>query len=150
MTLRKNEMSITPLRQTYTQLKIEILKGQKGGLLFLNSSGLQGSKRQSDDGCCYFGVLDTLNGEIVNDYVLPTDESLEGQQGRHFVIYYQDYLFWLRDLSIGFGVYIKLDYAMLLKDNMMLSTGDSFFIVNLQGSELSIKAYSSTLAGQAQ
>lgn len=38
----------------------------------------------------------------------------------------------IRDLGIGFGTFVKVDHPLLLRDNNLLSMGNSFLIVNLE------------------
>ncbi|CAG9326642.1 unnamed protein product [Blepharisma stoltei] len=131
---------------------------EKGTLLNIRATGLIGSKRNSNDGYTYFGSKRKLNGAIVNDFVIPLkdQETKENHRGRHFVIYYRidKDSYWIRDLSKGFGAFVRLDYALILKDNMLINLGESFLVVNLVSTpecsppKLSLKMYTGSAGGE--
>lgn len=74
--------------------------------------------------------------EIVNDFIIRTKEpeANERHRGRHFQIEYcvESDVYKIRDLGIGFGAFVKVDHPLLLRDNNLLSMGNSFLIVNLE------------------
>ena len=53
--------------------------------------------------------------------------------GRHFVIEYnisnKKYL--IKDLGVGFGTFVRLDYIHLLRDNQLINIGQIFIVVNI-------------------
>lgn len=79
--------------------------------------------------------LKTRKGEIVNDIVIKTKDKYISQRhrGRHFRIQYciKSNSYTIKDLGIGFGAYVRLDKPLILKDNYLLSMGESFLIINL-------------------
>jgi hypothetical protein len=130
--------------------------------------GLKGSLRGAGDGAVYFGCkkrgthVEGGKGEILNDYLLPVeDPEMKNQhRGRHFVIYYdqEKLCYFLRDLVAGFGVFAKVEYPIvrprqLIKENYMLSIGESFCIFNISGpsssSVLHVKAFTNSTSGSS-
>ena len=65
--------------------------------------------RKKNDGCVYFGFQSELNHVVVNDFLIPTNDSKEKMmmRGRHFVVFYQkeEKGYFVRDLGIGYGVF---------------------------------------------
>ena len=53
---------------------------------------------------------------------------MQDLHGRYFMIYYNidKSSYWLKDLGKGPGVFIKLDYPLVMKDGMIISIGNSF------------------------
>lgn len=109
----------------------------------ITAQGIENSLRGAKDGITYFGCkkrggkagIRVRKGEIVNDIVIKTKdkEIAQRHRGRHFQIQYSlatnNYL--IKDLGVGFGAYIRIDNPLILKDNHLLSMGESFFIINL-------------------
>lgn len=89
----------------------------KGTLLYITPQGLEGSLRFQKDGFTYIGCKKRLNDVIVNDFVIPLKERhlAEMHRGRHFQVSYNidKDSYWIRDLATGFGVFVKLDYALV-------------------------------------
>ena len=59
--------------------------------------------------------------------------------------------YWIRDLAKGYGVFVRLDYALLLKENMLVNIGESFIVVNIVEGvlpKLVLKIFSSTVSGE--
>ena len=140
-----------PTTKGFSKLKLEVLNSDAlatGQLLFMDQLGLLDSLRSARDGCTYFGSHKKLRGEVVNDFLIPA----EGDRGRHFVVYYNFDVgsFWVKPLTTGFGVLVKLEFAVALKDNMLISIGDSFVIVSLHGTYLTLKLFSVTKSGETQ
>ena len=50
--------------------------------------------------------------------------------------------YFIKDLGIGFGAFARLDKPLELKDNHLLSLGESFIIVNLINEKFSVANYS--------
>ena len=69
------------------------------------------------------------------DYSLPLKDETEISKhiGKHFQIEYaldkKSYM--LKDLGNGYGAFVRLDFPQVLKDNNLLSVGESFIVVNL-------------------
>lgn len=128
-----------------------------GTKIFINSTGLvQGSLRKKNDGITYFGYNENLterDNENSIDYVLLpkyqagySSAMTEKYVGRFFQISYieKSQGYYLKDLGNGLGTFIKLkDYA-LLKDNSLISIGDSFLVINLDPSIEKIEAIEET------
>ena len=145
----------------FRTLKIRILNSgvlDKDMILVIRPSGLEDSKREEDDGYVFFGCKKKLKKVIVNDFLVPLKdpELNENHRGRHFVIYYKidKASYWIRDLCIGFGVFVRLDYTLILKDSMLFNIGDSFLVVNFKNSqdlsEILIKVFGAGASGETK
>lgn len=100
----------------------------KGTRLVMTREGLIGSFRNQRDGITYFGAKKKIKDTIINDYVIPVGDK---QLGQHFSVTYKEGSFWIKDLGKGFGVFLKLDYALSISDNMMISIGESFVVFSM-------------------
>lgn len=121
----------------------------KGALFDIDPVGLKNSKREGRDGYTYFGSEWDLNGEIVNDVVLDVEEGIV-HSGRHFVVYFdvdkQSYL--IRDLANGFGVFLRLDYPLVIRNNTIVNVGESFLLFKLgQKDILTMKLHNKSMNG---
>lgn len=145
----------------FKTLKIRIVNSgilDKDKILVIRPSGLEYSKRQADDGYVFFGCKKKMKKVIVNDFIVPLrDPDLnENHRGRHFVIYYKidKGSYWIRDLCIGFGVFVRLDYTLILKDSMLFNVGDSFLVVNFKNSqdssEILIRVFGAGASGETK
>lgn len=71
----------------------------------------------------------------MNDVVIKpkSKELAQRHRGRHFQIQYclSSNSYKIKDLGIGFGAFARLDKPLTLKDNHLISMGESFFIMNL-------------------
>ena len=110
----------------------------------ITPQGLEGSQR--GDGLTFFGSRRRLNGEVVNDVVLPNEDT---SRGRHFLIYFNTDLesYWLRDLAKGAGVFVKLVEPVPVKENMLVRLGNSYVIVNAEGTRLELKVFNDECSG---
>lgn len=96
--------------------------------------GFEHSHREPKDGNIFFGnckrkVLSTgQKGEIENDIVIRNNKSKI--PGQHFVIEYNwdDNVYYIRDLGIGFGVFRKLHSYAQVRNNMMASINNNFIV----------------------
>lgn len=144
----------------YKTLKLRIVNSgmlDKDKVLLIRPTGLEYSKRLADDGYVFFGCKKKLKKIVVNDFIVPLrDPDLnENHRGRHFVIYYKidKGSYWIRDLCIGFGVFVRLDYTLILKDSMLFNVGDSFLVVNFKNtdySEISIRVFGAGMTGESK
>ncbi len=50
--------------------------------------------------------------------------------------------YFIKDLGIGFGAFVRLEIPLELKDNHLLNLGESFIIVNLVNEKFSLANYS--------
>ncbi len=113
----------------------------KNLMITINTLGCEQSLRSFKDGYTYFGSKKRIlgpggrKGPIVNDFVIPnSDRALaDKQRGQHCQIYYDPDVqqYFIRDLGIGFGTFVKIDNALRLKENYLLNMGESFLLVNL-------------------
>ena len=111
-------------------------------LLRIGPHGYEHSLRGAKDGITYFGCKKragregTRKGEVLNDVVMTiTDrDTAEKHRGRHFEIIYRadSHSYWLRDLGVGFGAFLRLDEPAILKDNSLVNVGESFAVANLE------------------
>ena len=109
-----------------------------------------GSLRTSKDGNTYFGCKKYGNNsqgkEIINDFIVPSKdkETERRHRGRHLQVEFkiESMSYFIKDLGIGFGAFARLDMPLELKDNHLLSLGESFIIVNLINEKFSLANYS--------
>jgi len=111
-------------------------------LLRIGPLGYEHSLRGAKDGGTYFGCKKRAGregkrkGEVLNDVVMTiTDrETAEKHRGRHFEILYRadTRSYWLRDLGVGFGAFLRLDEPARLKDNTLVNVGESFAVANFE------------------
>lgn len=103
--------------------------------LAISHLGLEGSKRQANDGKVFFGSKRKEYGKTVNDIVIPLQKENQSDKfrGRHFVIVYniEKDRFFIKDLGKGFGVYMRINFPIVLKDNAVINIGSSFLIFGL-------------------
>lgn len=130
-------------------------------LLRISPLGYEHSLRGAKDSITYFGCKKRAardgarKGEILNDVVMTiTDrETAEKHRGRHFEIQYrvETRSYWLRDLGVGFGAFLRLDSPAKLKDNTLINIGESFAVVNLETQErprLKLKLFGGPCRGE--
>lgn len=140
-------------------LYVKILNSQtldKGSSFTLTPQGLKSSKRRQN-GIVYFGNKRKIKpaGEICNDFVIPAkDESLREPQ---FLIYFWESSYYLRDLGIGLGTFIRLKDNLMLTGHHLINIGDSYLYLTVmqekdQNKEpgLSVKVYSELRIGEFQ
>jgi hypothetical protein len=60
----------------------------------------------------------------------PDPEMSEHHRGRHFKIEYNlaKNCYRIKDLGIGFGTFYKIDYPLLIRNNMLLNIGLIFMV----------------------
>lgn len=114
--------------------------------------GLENSERAAKDGVTYFGVkkkkrvqqdtntiiegkAEEIKMAIVNDIVIPIEdkELAEKHRGQHFCVYYDlsKDCYCVKDLSLGFGTFVKVSHALVLRDNCLLHMGEHYLLVNI-------------------
>ena len=116
-------------------------------ILRIMADGYEYSLRGAHDGVTYFGCKkrgkrkETIKGEIENDIVMAIadKEIAEKHRGRHFEITYRpdQQSYWIRDLGVGFGAFLRVDEKTRLRDNTLINIGESFIVVNLDSTERS-------------
>ena len=95
----------------------------------IRPTGLVNSKRQFYDGNVFFGPSYYLDDKVVNDYRLVLQgPNKYNNLGRFFMIYYnlETSSYWIKDLYAGPGLFIKLDFPLVLKDKTIINIGNSF------------------------
>ena len=134
-------------------LDLEILNSwnlPKGFLLHINKYGLENSIRNQNDGFVYFGYFpedQCQNEEFLIDYkIYPRDESVIDNKyiGRHFQIKFNDENlgYYIKDLGLGFGVFIKVNKEMKIKQNLLINIGSNYIIFFLDKNKMTIKVFS--------
>ena len=138
--IKEEILQLTVMSSTTITLGTK-LKIDKNGLM-------EGSLRNKKDNITYFGYMDIDNinnydESIIVDYILPQkqykneDDNEEKYIGRYFQISYNLILknYYIRDLGYGLGTFIKIKDPLLLKDNFLISIGDSYLVINLENSD---------------
>lgn len=126
------------------QLQLEVISSSclpKSTYLLITPHCYELGLRGIKDGVTYFGckkrlkAQGTIKGAIVNDFLIPTKERdlADKHRGRHFHVQFNpDRLsYYLKDLGIGFGVFVKTSDPLQLKDNQLFQIGSSFVVVGL-------------------
>jgi hypothetical protein len=158
--LVQRRVALNSLKEIKT-LKLRIVNSgmlDKDKVLVIKPQGLEFSKRNADDGYVFFGCKKKQRNTVVNDFIVPLrdPELNEAHRGRHFVIYYriEKNSYWIRDLCIGFGVFVRLDYTLLLKDSMLFNIGESFLVVHFKTvqnvSEIMIRVFGAGITGETK
>jgi len=132
---------------------------QKNSVIDIGPKGYYNSPR--NDGIAFFGCKkkDKDKKAQVNDFSIPVSKTdfLEELRGRQFMIFYDPEVdsYFIRDLGVGFGVFVRIETSTTLKDNQLINIGESYFIVNIdkpvlkQGySRLRVKVYGGITAGE--
>lgn len=135
----RNEYNFALSDQARRIRKLEKLKHCKKLLVYnlaaedevleIRPNGLVGSVRKVPDGYVFFGCKLKEDGQIVNDYKIKLrGEKASEYVGRCFLIYFkiESKSYWIKDLNKGPGVFIKLDFALVMKDGMIVNIGNSF------------------------
>jgi hypothetical protein len=106
----------------------------------LTPDGCTASLRQLRDRATYFGckkrsrLEDGQKGGVVNDIVIPLDSAVsEMHRGRHFQISFdvKSESYFLQDLGVGFGCYLKLTQPITLVDEQLIQVGRGFVVLKL-------------------
>ena len=76
----------------------------------------------------------------MNDFVIPSknEQTAEQHRGRHFQIQYEpdQHNYLIKDLGIGYGVFVRQTDPIVLKDNMLINVGEAYIVVNILGGNL--------------
>jgi hypothetical protein len=128
--------------QYQESLTIEVLSSntlRKGARYCLKHTGYEESQRNGNDGHIFFGSKKRSavegfqrKGLVINDIVIPVlnQGSNEKARGNHFVIWYDSGYFKIKDLAVGFGLYLKIREKCALDENMLIHVGESYFVCN--------------------
>jgi len=108
----------------------------------INPKGIFGKPNMIQEGCVFFGLIDERkskeNCDI--DYLIPfilnnSNDYVINEKilGRHFQIEHKndENKYFLLDLGIGFGTFVKIDTPIILKDNHLINIGETFIVVNI-------------------
>jgi hypothetical protein len=103
----------------------------------LDAQGCSSSLRGANDGVTYIDCRKRLKSDpsraVVNDIVIPSADPQydEIHRGRHLQIAYDPDLdaYFARDLGVGFGTFMKVDFVLTLKEASLLQMGASFLII---------------------
>jgi hypothetical protein len=138
-----NAERLTLLQECVHYSKVCKLQVLRSGLLpketifKLDAQGCSSSLRGANDGVTYIGCRKRLKGdprrEIVNDIVIPSADPQydELHRGRHLQIAFDPDLdaYFARDLGVGFGTFMKVDFTLTLRNTSLLQMGASFLII---------------------
>ena len=143
--LPRTQYSFAQSDQTRRIRKLEKVKQSKTlELTLLNSNfpkirisfkGMENSARQVPDGYVFFGCKLKENLVVVNDYKFRIRGTIKREYiGRCFVVYFkiESKSFWVKDLNKGPGLFIKLDFPLVMKDSMVVNIGNSFLAFKLK------------------
>jgi len=90
-----------------------------------------GNTGASDDNA----TSSSLARDNLIDFIIPNtnEEEVEKHQGRQFQISFDlDFNnYKIKDLGIGYGVFVKLAENLVLKDNYLINMGESYIVANL-------------------
>jgi hypothetical protein len=117
-------------------LKLVVVESEKmtvDKVFIIEPTGLINSDRTNHgDNCVYAGSLYSEDNRVVNDIILPFNENGVGR--RHFMIMYKEHPspgFYLKDLGDGMGTFVRISQSLPLKNNFIVSFGESHMIVIL-------------------
>ncbi|OMJ66792.1 hypothetical protein SteCoe_36243 [Stentor coeruleus] len=124
---------------TFNTLSLKIYNQPTSNLIIIKPTGIIESSRHASDGYVFFGPKIKQNNIIINDYKLPLKDLEKDFYGRFFMIFYNldsnSYI--IKDLNNGPGVFIRLDYPLLMKDGMIVNIGNSFLIFKFKNKTVS-------------
>ena len=160
---RANEMIIpTEKKLSLTEkkklLKLDVISNGEiplGTQYFIDYQGYGKSKRVNKDGLVYFGCKSTA--DIQNDIDIGFGADGNRDAERNFVICYKNETesYWIQDLGRGFGAFLKLDFALVLKNDMLINIGGNFLITGIKAypnkaPRLKLKQFSEKVTGEAK
>ena len=152
--LLKRKQKLIEMKDTARTLQLKVINAnspiKKGTVLTINCFGLENGNNNRNDGFVYFGYiphnmsipLDEDNNNVI-DFNLDMAPSAEVNQvsenestnnvGRHFLIEYllDKNKFIIKDMGIGYGTFVRLNYIHTLKDNQLINIGQIYIVVNI-------------------
>lgn len=148
-------------------LKLKVINSgnlPKGTVFIINPRGLENSDREVLDGYTYFGCKKKSLEKIINDVIIPINESelTATQKSQNFMILYhiEKDTFIIKDLGKGFGPFIKVNhsyvfYIKVIKDNWMINIGETFLVFGIESMHLglprlTIKKFSGNESGNTK
>jgi len=78
-----------------------------------------------------------IKESCIIDYNVPVkivDDNIDQKNlGRHFQIEFklETQKYFVRDLGIGYGTFVRLEYPLVLKDNHLINIGETFLVANI-------------------
>ena len=120
-------------------LKLIILnsfKLEKGFNILINPLGMvKNSLRKS-----YFGFVRNIENNRSNliDFLIEPNGNYETKfVGRHFKISYNqnDFKYYIQDCGNGYGTFLKIEKDVLIKNNSLISIGNSYLVCEVNSSE---------------
>jgi len=123
----ENDMQNVPVLQLL--LKDSPISSQESEIK-ITPRGMEGSLRQRNDHCTYFGSVSREDDQVVNDYVVQEDETM----GRkHFVVIFKPEAnrYYVKDLGEGSGTFLSVEKCVVLKDSYLISFSNTHMGVHL-------------------
>ena len=123
--------------QNFSTLSLTLLNcTSEEKTLIISPTGLLDSRRNVRDGYTFFGCKYKSNHVVLNDIKLHLKDSEKSLSlpGRYFMIYYDiaSHSYMIKDLGKGAGVFIKLDFPLIMKDGMIINIGNSYLQFNFK------------------
>ena len=117
-------------------LRLQIKSSKSPETLTITPKGLDPARRSVRDGVVYFGCKHKdSNGTVVVDYKTKINKKkfADDLRGPHFMIYYDlnSGHYYLHDLLIGFGTFVKINHTLVLANEQLLNIGEFFVLVNV-------------------
>lgn len=129
----------------------------KGTNFTITPQGLLNSKRNNPDRRVYFGNKRKAlkSGVPTSDIVIPCAQSPIREP--QFMIYYHNSSFYLKDLGLGTGTFVRLTETLSIKSGVLVNIGESYVFFNILDREhkvglpgLAIKVYSGLRIGEVK
>jgi hypothetical protein len=122
------------LQSKSVTLKLVVVESEKmtiNKVYIIEPAGLINTERTSHgDNCVYAGSLYSEDNRVVNDIILPFNENGVGK--KHFMIMFKEQpspAYHLKDLGDGMGTFVRITRPLVLKNNFIVSFGESHMIV---------------------
>lgn len=142
MIIQSNNKTDTKKKNDEKELIIEVLNSwnlPEGLMLKINKYGIQNSLRKKNDGIVYFGYQneESLNNDPCIDYLILPKEELVDEKfvGKHFKIWWKEGNYYIKDLGLGFGTFIKLNKEMKINDKLLVNIGETYMVFSLGNEE---------------
>ena len=109
----------------------------RDSVISLTALGYPYSPRHASDGHTYFGCVS--NNESQLDFFIPDGHTA----GQHFLIYFDlvKEAYFISDLGVGFGTFLKIDGPLQLKTNYLILLGANFALVSFADECLELKLF---------
>lgn len=126
------------------RLRLEVIESRvllPGSEFHITPNGLEGSSRRSRDGNVYVG-----SEEQECDLAIKGDAEVMGR--KHFMLFWQQEVCYLKDLGEGAGTFIRVNGSFPLSTGCIVSFSDVHILVLLEGSTLLLKPLNGDKKGQ--